>query len=127
VTVGRKKTKLKPGDYAIIAIMVVLIIVFSYRYFFAPSGGTRIEIRAPSYDGSFSLGENRVVEVSGPLGITKVVIQDGEVWVSESPCKQKICIKMGHKHRVGDQIVCIPNRVLIEIVGKKELVDGIAR
>ena len=33
---------------------------------------------------------------------------DSCLWVSESPCKQKICVKMGHKHRVGDQIICIP-------------------
>ncbi|MBN2325179.1 MAG: NusG domain II-containing protein [Spirochaetes bacterium] len=127
MTVKKKRTRLRPGDCAIVAIAVSLIVVFSCRYFFASSGGARIEITAPSYDDSFSLEENRVVDVSGPLGITRVVIRDGEVWVSESPCKQKICVKMGHKHRVGDQIICIPNRVLVEIVGKGEQVDGIAR
>ncbi len=127
MTGSKKKRRLKPGDFAIITIAVLLILVFSYRYFFSSYGGTRIEITAPSYEGSFPLEEDRVVEVPGLLGITSVVIKDGEVWVSESPCKQKICIKMGHKHRVGDQIVCIPNRVLVEISGTKEQVDGIAR
>lgn len=127
MTGEKKKTRLRPGDFAIIAIMAALTFVFSYRYFFASHGGTSIEITAMSSGGSFPLEEDRVVEVSGPLGTTNVVIEDGEVWVDESPCREKICIKMGHKHRVGDQIVCIPNRVIIEVVGKREQVDGIAR
>ena len=127
MTGGKKRRRLRPGDFAIIAVMAALTFVFSYRYYFASHGGTSVEIAAISGGGSFPLEEDRVVEVSGPLGTTEVVIEGGEVWVAGSPCREKVCIKMGHKHRVGDQIVCIPNRVLIEVVGKREQVDGIAR
>ena len=127
MTAGRKRNRLKAGDFVIIGITAALAVFFSYRYFFSSYGGTRVDITAPSYRSSLPLDEDRVVEVPGPLGITEVVVEDGEVWVSESPCRQKICIKMGHKHRVGDQIVCIPNRVLVEVVGKKERIDGVAR
>jgi hypothetical protein len=34
---------------------------------------------------------------------------------------------MGRKKRVGEQIVCVPNRVIVEITGENETVDAITR
>ena len=75
------------------------------------------------------LGEDRVVGVKGPLGITKVVIRDGRVRVEDSPCPQKICVKEGWIRQGA--IVCLPNRVVVSVTGGKKgpggVVDAITR
>jgi hypothetical protein len=123
---GRKRG-FKIGDMAIIAVVIFGIVLFLYQSVLSKPAGRQVDITAQTYRASFPLDEDRVVEVPGPLGITRVVISSGEVWVEQSPCREKICIKMGHKTRVGEQVVCIPNRVLVEVVGENPAVDGVAR
>lgn len=119
--------RFKIGDFVIIAAVVIFILFFFYRNVLSKPAGRRVEITAQAYENSFFLDEDRVVEVEGPLGITEVLISDGEAWVRSSPCREKICIKMGRVKRVSEQVVCIPNRVVVEVVGENGRVDGVTR
>ncbi len=65
--------------------------------------------------GSYSLSEDRTVEVQGPLGISTVVIEHGQVYMADSPCSNKICLDMGRISEKGDSIICLPNRIYITI------------
>lgn len=56
---------------------------------------------------------NSVLMIEGPLGNTEVHIHQGKVWVSSSPCLDKICIHMGKIPDNGGFIACLPNRVII--------------
>ena len=75
----------------------------------------------------YSLDKDRVIHVQGPLGVTTVLIENGEVRVEDSPCREKICIKMGKIHRTGEQLICVPNRVVVELEGERGKVDGVSR
>jgi len=119
--------RFKIGDLVIIAAVVIFILLFFYRNVLSKPAGRRVEITAQAYENTFFLDEDRVVEVEGPLGITEVVISEGEAWVRSSPCREKICIKMGRVKRVSEQVVCIPNRVVVEVVGENGRVDGVTR
>ncbi len=48
-------------------------------------------------------------------GSNHVIIQDGEVWVDEASCPDKICIHQGHISSDGQMIICLPNRMIVEI------------
>lgn len=65
--------------------------------------------------GSYRLSEDRTIPVQGPLGISTVVIEDGVVYMADSPCSNKVCIDMGRISDKGDSIICLPNRVYITI------------
>ncbi|MFW6138771.1 MAG: NusG domain II-containing protein [Spirochaetota bacterium] len=116
----------KPGDYAAIIAVLVVAVLLMHQYF-ANSQGRYVLVTGKSFSGRYSLEENRQVRVDGPLGITRVVIKEGEAWVGFSPCKQKICVKMGRISRAGEQIVCLPNRVIVEVKGGGKSVDATAR
>lgn len=45
-------------------------------------------------------------------------LTDRKVWVKGSSCKHKNCELQGKIHNSGDNIICIPNRIRIEINGK---------
>jgi len=60
-------------------------------------------------------------ELSGPLGTTHLEIRDGAAQVVSSPCPYKVCISMGKISRQNEIIACVPNRLLVKVVGTDEL------
>ncbi|HPU44228.1 MAG TPA: NusG domain II-containing protein [Dictyoglomaceae bacterium] len=59
-------------------------------------------------------------EVKGPLGISIFEYREGKGFhMVSSPCPDKICIKQGYISKKGESIVCLPNKVIITIEGKK--------
>lgn len=94
-------------------------IVFMDR-FFETGDSVRIEVNGKLY-GIYTLSDNRIITVEGPLGSTVIEIKDREVRVVSSSCFNKLCIHQGSVKR--GSIICLPNRVVI-IVGDSGL-DGI--
>jgi len=60
----------------------------------------------------------------GEIGTSDIIIENGEVAISESPCSTKRCVLAGHKHRIGDMLVCLPNRILVAIRGDAQGFDA---
>lgn len=44
-----------------------------------------------------------------------IVVEDKKVWVKDNECPNHDCIKEGKKSKVGDVIVCLPNKVVIKV------------
>lgn len=86
-----------------------------------PSGEgerVRIEVNGREFT-TVSLQDQQTVLVPGPLGNTEVVIHEHEVFVQSSPCRAKICMKMGHVSQAGQMLVCVPNKVSVRVLGKQ--------
>jgi hypothetical protein len=73
---------------------------------------------------SLDLRVSRTIEVEGPLGVTRIVVENGGVRVAESPCPHKLCIRKGLITRSGDLAACLPNGVVVTVTGESEY-DGI--
>ena len=50
-----------------------------------------------------------------------LVIQDGSVHMQEANCPDHLCIRRGAIRYAGDSIICLPNRVAVEISGSDAL------
>ncbi len=46
--------------------------------------------------------------------------ENGEVWIEEAGCRDKICVACGRLSRKGDTAVCLPARTVI-CIGNSEL------
>ena len=57
-------------------------------------------------------------------GYNLIEIGDNEIRVIEADCPDKYDVKQGSISRIGETIICLPNRLVIEIKGI-ETVDGI--
>ena len=66
---------------------------------------------------SAPLAENRVVDLEGPLGRTRLEIRDGRARILASPCPTRACIGMGVISRAGQLLACVPNELLVRIDG----------
>ena len=71
----------------------------------------------------YPLNKNGTFSLNGGSNI--LIVENGEAWVSEANCPDKICMGMGKISRSGDFIACLPNRVIIVVEGGEQaLVDG---
>lgn len=91
------------------------------------SDGTKavIYVNGTEY-GSYPLENDAEIEVKTKYGENTVVIKDGEVFVKDASCPDKICEKTHSVSRGGESIVCLPNRMSVRIVSEKESVVDIA-
>ena len=67
-----------------------------------------------SKDGEFSLNG----------GTNILVIEDGRAYMSDASCPDRLCVHQGKKNHTGERIVCLPNRVMVEIIGDGEELIG---
>ena len=47
-----------------------------------------------------------------------VIISDSMISVTDSDCRDKICMNKGKISSIGDTIVCLPEKFIIEIIEK---------
>ncbi|MDR7870282.1 MAG: NusG domain II-containing protein [Tissierellaceae bacterium] len=72
--------------------------------------------------------DDKVIGKTIPLeteyGYNLIEIGNNEIRVIDADCPDKIDVKQGSISRIGETIVCLPNKMVIEIKGL-ETVDGI--
>ncbi|MEW6552760.1 MAG: NusG domain II-containing protein [Actinomycetota bacterium] len=109
-----------PGD-VILVLAVIALSVFLIAQGVAGAGtGSRLEIRVTAggkevltrpLDG----GPVRLT-VEGFSGESYLEVADGRARMVDSACPDKLCVKTGWISSPGESIVCLPNRVVIEVV-----------
>jgi len=70
--------------------------------------------------------EKRKYEVMGDLGPVVILVENGKIGVIEETSPLNICSKRDFTNQSNDVIVCLPNQVIIEILGESEI-DAIIR
>lgn len=57
-------------------------------------------------------------------GTNTLVIEKGEAYMRDATCPDKFssngCVKQGKISFVGESIICLPNKIIVEIVGEGE-------
>ncbi len=82
-----------------------------------------VTVRTSDGDEVYPLNKDGVFSLNG--GTNTLVIENGEAWVSEANCPDKICMGMGKISKNGEFIACLPNQVIIVVEGGEESpVDG---
>ena len=80
----------------------------------------RVTVNGETY-GVYSLSEDRTVEIvqntSAGTFTNVLVIKDGECFMKSASCRNQICVDHGPISGRGQVIVCLPNKVVAEIVG----------
>ena len=73
----------------------------------------------------YPLNRNGTFVLNG--GSNTLVIENGEAWISEANCPDKLCMGFGKISKKGEIIVCLPNRLIVVIEGGEEAeVDAVA-
>ncbi len=59
----------------------------------------------------------KTIPIKTEYGYNLIEIGDGRVRVIEADCPDKLDVKQGYISKTGEVIVCLPNRLVIEIKG----------
>ncbi len=115
-----KNTYIKKKD--IILLLVVLFIALGGLLIFriTQKSGDMVVV---TVDGvvtqEYPLNKDLTVDIKGVNGGTNhLVIKDGYADVTEASCPDKICVKSRKINKTGESIICLPNKVVVKIVGR---------
>lgn len=87
--------------------------------------GNYVQAETPTGSYRFSLDEDREIVLEGDLGEYRLEIADGAIRATESACPAQICVHRGEVYREGDSIICVPNRIIVKVLGNLEEVDAV--
>lgn len=114
--------------FVLTLVLSSLAIVFSGSFLGNNAGKTAvIEVDGEIY-AKYDLESKKdgdVLEINTKYGYNKVVMDENGVCVTESSCQDLLEVKSGYIKNTGEMLVCLPNRLVIFIEGKRE-VDGVA-
>ena len=110
----------------ILLVLLILLTAFSPRFLPAGSVGEVLTVRTSDSITEISLDADGRHPVSGPLGTAFLVVEKGSAHLENAPCPLKICEAMGSIDRSGEVIVCLPNRIVVRVLGPEE-VDAVSR
>lgn len=125
----------KKGDLlVVVVVLVAALALFAIRALPAAAENRvlRIELDGETLK-EVPLTEGDVQTITIPLdkGEAVVEIEDGRVRMlpmSKELCPQAICSHVGWVEHAGEAIVCLPNRLVLTVVGGavEDVLDGVA-
>lgn len=123
----------RKGDIIAVAVIAVLCIaLFLGLYVFNSNKGTFVQIEQNgSVIATLPLDEDAVYNIETNSKITNTIeIKDGEASVSYADCPDQICANHAPVSLAGESIICLPNKVVVSVVGSdgnESQPDGVAR
>jgi hypothetical protein len=79
----------------------------------------RVTVNGEVY-GTYSLAEDRTVDVVTSYGRNVLRIEGGKVWVSEADCPNHDCVEKGAIAKTGQIILCLPHKLSVTVVNEGE-------
>ena len=104
------------NDIILIVTMALIVAVAALLLFLFKSEGDMVVVTVDGeLYGEYSLGEDKTVEIKNGDGSNLLVIEGGRAYVTEASCPDGICSSHRPVRYNGESIICLPNKVVIEI------------
>ncbi len=101
------------------SVITVAVLVFFIISLMSADGGY-LEVKK---DGKiiavYPLSQNREVEIESENGYNLLIIENGEAYIKEASCPDKLCMHQGKASRHGETLVCLPNKTIVTVVSDK--------
>ncbi len=103
---------MKKGDFLIIGTVAAAFVLSVVLLFSFSKQGSRVVIKQNNeiiYNQS--INQNNTINT----GSNTIVIKDGQIFVANATCKNQVCVNAGKISKKGESIICLPNKVIVEI------------
>ena len=113
----------------ILVVLAILALSYPVLYFATNKAGAMITVEKDgAVIGSYGLDDDRQIPISDDAGSNLLVIEGGKAHMEEASCPDHLCIKQGEISKVGQTIVCLPNKVIVTVVSGDEAdVDAVVK
>lgn len=125
-----KITVVKKNDIVLIGVILIIGLVLIIIINATKTEGSRVLI---TVDGKkyaeLPLDKDTTFTIKQEDGsINILTVRDGQVDMTEANCPDKICVKHPNIHYNSETIVCLPHKVVLQIVdGEKNETDAVAQ
>lgn len=128
---GKMKKRFGKNDVILIGVLLTaaLIIFFVGNYFFKEDGAkVQVTVDGEVY-GTYPLTEERTVAIKIDGETTNILqLEKGKAVMMTADCPDQLCVHQQAISKEGQTIVCLPNKVVAEVIGTEESdVDSIAK
>ncbi|MGF6375995.1 hypothetical protein M2140_001065 [Clostridiales Family XIII bacterium PM5-7] len=122
------KNIIKKADIVLFILLALIGLGLSYLSATSGTAGQKVLVTVDGQVyGTYSLAQDQTIEIKQKNHLNKITIKDGTVQMSSSDCKNQVCVKDGAIHLTHQSLVCLPNKVMVEVVGGEEEIDAIAK
>ncbi len=121
---------MKKGDLILLLGVVAIALVWILIWNMNRNSGAYAVVTVDGKEiGVYSLMEDITTDIIGYNGgYNRLEIKDGKADVIEASCPDKLCVQQAKISRDGETIVCLPNRIVIKIIGgEKTTLDAVAK
>lgn len=114
--------KWKKNDiYFVMAVAAIALCLICQRFMFSKEGARVVVQRDGKTVGTYSLAEEeRLVFTSEDGGKNVLAIRDGKAYMETADCPDKLCVKQGAIGREGESIICLPHKLVIQVIGGED-------
>ena len=112
------KKKLIYDLILIAALITAGLLVLIFTELSKSEGSTAVVSINGNVSAEYSLSEDGEYSINGGTNI--LVISEGKAFLKEASCPDKLCVRQRSISKAGERIVCLPNRVMVEISGEGE-------
>jgi hypothetical protein len=116
---------LKPGDYVVLLLVLLLVAMLFAAGLHSPPGHMLIVRAKGQVIAELPLQTQRTLRISGTLGNSLIEVAAGRARVIGDPGPRQICVKQGWISRAGDVLLCLANQVTLEIPGQSTGYDSL--
>lgn len=110
---------MKKGDFILIfSLLVIFICTFFYinnSYFNSDDKYVSVQVNGKEIKQITFGNEKKVYPIRTEFGLNILEVSENGVKVIEANCPDKLDVKFGEINKVGQSIICMPNRLVIQI------------
>lgn len=117
---------MKKNDILLIGVLLLGAAIWWGSSWWAGRGAvaSQVEIwQDTALVGTYALDstQSTTLPLDSKYGHNSLIIENGSVRMLEASCPDQVCVHTGAIDKPGQTIVCLPNRVVIEISGNGEV------
>lgn len=107
--------------FLILFFLILGLSAFAFMQFHGKSGAKiRVSVNNKEY-GTYSLEKDQTITIGEGDWQNILVIKDGKASMTKADCPDKICVNHAAISKKGETIVCLPHKVVVEVINE----DGV--
>lgn len=107
---------MKKNDLILIGVILILAVFAFGVFFMTRKEGANVVVTVDGKEfGTYSLEENRVVEIESEYGTNLLHISNHKAKMEDATCPDLLCVNQHSINKTGETIVCLPNKVVVTV------------
>ena len=101
----------------IAALLLVSAVLFVFLHNNEEGAGVLVRVEGEEI-ARYSLSESGSYSLNGGSNI--LIIENGEAYLSDADCPDRLCVRQGAVKYTGECITCLPNKLTVTVFGAED-------